>query len=56
MEEVWQCMKSPAFMLLSIVGGLTTGGFSAWTGLYDVILAPENYTEQQAGKMMRTGQ
>ena len=52
MNELWLCMKSPSFMLLSIVGGLTTGAFSAWTGLYDVILAPENYTEEQAGKMM----
>jgi hypothetical protein len=51
MNEVWQCMKSPSFMLLSIVGGLTTGAFSAWTGLYDVILEPENYTEEQAGEM-----
>jgi Na+/melibiose symporter-like transporter len=52
MKDLWQCMKSPPFMLLSIVGGLTTGAFSAWTGLYDVILAPENYTEVQAGKMI----
>ena len=51
-KELWECMKSPPFMLLSIVGGLTTGAFSAWTGLYDVILEPENYTEVQAGKMI----
>jgi hypothetical protein len=56
MKELCQCMKSPSFMLLSIVGGLTTGAFSAWTGLYDVILAPENYTEVQAGEMMRSRQ
>ncbi len=56
MKQNWECMKTPSFMLLSIVGGLTTGGFSAWTGLYDVILAPENYTEQQAGEMTRTRQ
>lgn len=36
--------------MLSIVGGLVTGTFNAWTGLYDVILASQNYTEQQAGK------
>ncbi|UJR16965.1 hypothetical protein I4U23_003863 [Adineta vaga] len=48
-KDLWQCMITPSFMLLSIVGGLTTGTFSTWTGLYDVILAPENYTEEQAG-------
>ena len=53
MSEVWQCMKSPPFMLLSIVGGLTTGAFSAWTGLYDLILEPEHYSEGQAGEMIR---
>lgn len=50
MKELWQCMTSPTFMLLSIVGGLSTGVFTTWTGLYDVILAPENYSEQQAGE------
>lgn len=52
MDELWQCIKSPSFMLLSIVGGITTGAFSAWTGLYDVILEPEHYSEEQAGEMI----
>ena len=50
LQDLWQCMRAPSFMLLSIVGGLTTGTFSAWTGLYDMILAPENYSEEQAGQ------
>ena len=49
-QDLWQCMTTPSFMLLSVVGGLTTGAFSAWTGLYDTILEPEHYTEEQAGE------
>jgi hypothetical protein len=49
-------MTSPSFMLLSMVGGFTTGTFNAWIGLYDTILAPENYTEEQAGEKTRTEQ
>ena len=50
MKDSWLCLTTPAFVLISTVGGLLYGVFSAWTSLYDIILEPEHYTEQQAGK------
>ncbi|UJR21652.1 hypothetical protein I4U23_024729 [Adineta vaga] len=49
MKEIWQCLTTPSFLLLSVAGGLSSGTFGAWTSLYDLILEPENYTELQAG-------
>jgi nitrate/nitrite transporter NarK len=50
MKDIWKCLTTPSFLLLSTAGGLLGGAFGAWTSLYDVILEPENYTEKQAGK------
>jgi FLVCR family MFS transporter len=50
LKDIWRCLTTPAFLLLSTAGGLLYGTFGAWTSLYDVILEPENYTEEQAGK------
>ncbi|CAF4266924.1 unnamed protein product, partial [Adineta steineri] len=33
----------------STAGGIIAGTFGAWTGLFDTILKPENYSEQQSG-------
>ncbi|CAF1234936.1 unnamed protein product [Rotaria sordida] len=49
LKDIWKCLTTPSFLFLSIAGGLLYGTFSAWTSLYDVILEPENYTEEQAG-------
>ncbi|CAF0785698.1 unnamed protein product [Adineta ricciae] len=49
MKDVWQCLTTPSFVLLSLAGGLSSGVFGAWTSLFDLILKPENYTELQAG-------
>ena len=49
LRDTWTCMTNPAFVLLSSAGGLLYGMMGAWTGLYDLILAPD-YTEEQAGK------
>ncbi|CAF4562900.1 unnamed protein product [Rotaria sp. Silwood1] len=49
LRDIWKCFTTPSFLFLSIAGGLLYGTFSAWTGLYDIILEPENYTEEQAG-------
>ncbi|CAF1034019.1 unnamed protein product [Rotaria sordida] len=48
-NDIWQCLTTPSFVLILIAGGLLPGTSGAWTSLYDVILKPENYTEQQAG-------
>jgi MFS family permease len=50
MKDIWKCLTTPSFLLLSTAGGLLAGVLGTWTSLYDVILAPENYTEKQAGK------
>jgi FLVCR family MFS transporter len=50
LKDIWKCFTTPSFVFLSTAGGLLYGTFGAWTGLYDVLLKPENYTEQQAGK------
>ena len=50
MKDLWQCFTTPSFVLLSMVGGLVSGTFGSWTGVYDSILKPENYTERQAGR------
>jgi FLVCR family MFS transporter len=50
MKHSWQCFTTPAFVLISTVAGLLYGVLSSWTSLYDIILEPENYTEQQAGE------
>lgn len=53
MKDVWQCLTTPSFVLLSLAGGLSSGIFGAWTSLFDLILKPENYTELQAGKTLK---
>jgi MFS family permease len=50
LRDVWKCLTTPAFLFLSLGGGILFGTFGAWSGLYDVLLEPEHYTEQQAGK------
>jgi hypothetical protein len=50
LKDIWTCLTNPAFLFLSIAGALVNGVFNTWTGLYDVLLEPENYTETQAGK------
>ncbi|CAF2943749.1 unnamed protein product [Rotaria sp. Silwood2] len=50
MKGLRQCIMNPSFLLLAIVGGVMTGTFGVWTSLFSTILAPENYTEQQAGE------
>ncbi|CAF3386010.1 unnamed protein product [Rotaria socialis] len=49
LKDIWLCLTNPSFVLILTAGGLLPGTFGAWTSLYDVILKPENYTEQQAG-------
>ena len=49
MKNIWHCFTKPSFVLIAMAGGLIGGTTSAWTSLFDVILKPENYTEQQAG-------
>ncbi|CAF1533033.1 unnamed protein product [Adineta ricciae] len=49
LRDIWKCLTTPSFVLLSTAGGLLYGTFGAWTGLYDVLLEPEHYTEGQAG-------
>ena len=49
MKGIWQCFKTPSFLLICNVGGLMYGVFNAWVGLYDIILKPDNYSEIQAG-------
>ena len=44
-----QCMTNPSFVLLSTAGGVMSGTFAVWTGLFSTILAPE-YSETQAGE------
>ncbi|CAF2566512.1 unnamed protein product [Rotaria sp. Silwood2] len=48
-----QCATNRSFVLLVTVGGLMTGTFGLWTGLFSTILAFENYSEKQAGKFRR---
>jgi hypothetical protein len=50
LRDIWKCLTTPAFVFLSVSGGLMFGAFSSWTSLYDVLLEPENYNEQQTGK------
>lgn len=49
-KDLWICFTNPAFLFLAIAGGLINGAINAWTGLYDVLLESEGYTETQAGK------
>ncbi|UJR27517.1 hypothetical protein I4U23_008801 [Adineta vaga] len=48
-KDIWKCLTTPSFVLLSTAGGLLYGTLGAWTSLYDVLLEPEHYTEAQAG-------
>jgi len=50
MKDIKQCLTTPSFVLILTAFGLMSGTFSGWTSLYDIILKPENYTEQQAGQ------
>jgi hypothetical protein len=49
LKNIWQCLCMPSFVLLSIAGGLIVGTLGAWTGLFDTILGPENYSQRQSG-------
>ncbi|CAF1647611.1 unnamed protein product [Adineta ricciae] len=44
-----QCMTNLSFVLLSTAGGVLSGTFAVWTSLFSSILAPEHYSETQAG-------
>ena len=50
LKDIWQCFTTPSFMLISTATGLLYGTLAAWSGIYDVLLKPEHYTEQQAGR------
>ena len=50
-KDIWRCFATPSFTLLCSVGGVLGGAFAAWTGLFANILASENFTEQQSGKI-----
>lgn len=50
LRDIWKCLTNPSFLFLSAAGGLVNGAFNAWTGLYDVLLESEHYTETQAGR------
>ncbi len=49
MKDIGQCLTTPSFVLVAIPAGLVVGTIGPWTSLYDLILQPEHYTEQQAG-------
>jgi hypothetical protein len=49
MKGIGKCLTTPSFVLISTAGGLLFGTIGTWTSLFDIILKPENYTEQQAG-------
>ena len=51
LTDLRDCMTNPSFVLFSTAGGVMGGTFAVWTGLFSSILAPENYSEQQAGKL-----
>jgi MFS family permease len=50
-KDIWRCVATPSFTLLCSVGGILGGAFAAWTGLFANILAAENFTEKQSGKI-----
>jgi hypothetical protein len=50
-KDIWQCFATPSFTQLCSVGGILGGAFAAWIGLFANILAAENFTEQQSGKI-----
>jgi len=50
-RDTQQCFATPSFTLLCSVGGILGGAFAAWTGLFANILAAENFTEKQSGKI-----
>jgi hypothetical protein len=48
-KDIGKCLTTPSFVLILIPAGLVAGTIGPWTTLYDIILKPEHYTEQQAG-------
>lgn len=50
-QDIWRCVATPSFTQLCSVGGILGGAFAAWTGLFANILAAENFTEKQSGKI-----
>jgi hypothetical protein len=49
MKDLGKCFTTPSFVLIAISAGLATGSLGSWRSLFDIILEPEHYTEQQAG-------
>ena len=50
LKDMWACFSNPAFLFLSTAGGIIYGTIGAWTGLFDVLLEPEHYSETDTGK------
>lgn len=50
MKGLKECLTNHSFILFAITGGVMSGAFGVWTSLFSTILAPENYSEQQAGE------
>jgi len=48
--NIKNCFTTPSFILLVIGSGLIGGTFGVWTSLFDIILTPLGYSEQQIGK------
>lgn len=55
LRDTWLCLKKPPFLLLCSAGGLLNGMMGAWTGLFDILLKPEHFSEAQAGKQLILG-
>ncbi|CAF1321872.1 unnamed protein product [Adineta steineri] len=49
MKNIWQCLKTPSFLLICNAGSLSYGIFNVWVGLYDLILKSQGYSEIQTG-------
>lgn len=49
LQELLILVKHRSFMILSIVGGYSTGVFGAWSGMFDIILHPLGYSDTLAG-------
>lgn len=53
MRDIYQCFTTPSFSQLCSVGGILGGAFAAWTGLFANILAAENFSEKQSGRIVQ---
>jgi hypothetical protein len=48
-RELLLSFKNPHLLLVAAIGGIVNGTFNGWSGMFDELLSPHNYSENLSG-------